>query len=70
MSTLDLAVIGNSIFSCLLDSKGKLVWSCFPKMDSDPVFNCLLNNNSSYSVSLYVIQGFFDFELDGFDHST
>lgn len=51
-TSLDLAVIGNSAFSCIIDKMTKVVWACFPKLDADPIFNCLLNNNSEYSVKI------------------
>jgi GH15 family glucan-1,4-alpha-glucosidase len=40
---LDLAVIGNSILSALIDKRGRVVWSCFPRPDGDPVFCALLD---------------------------
>lgn len=47
--TLDMAIVGNSSFNCIVDKTSKVVWACFPKVDGDPIFNCLLNNNSSVS---------------------
>ena len=35
---LDLAVIGNGRIAALVDRNGRLVWWCFPRFDSDPVF--------------------------------
>lgn len=49
--SLEMAVIGNSAFSCIVDKTSKVVWACFPKVDGDPIFNCLLNNNSSVCFS-------------------
>ncbi|HUO82787.1 MAG TPA: glycoside hydrolase family 15 protein [Gammaproteobacteria bacterium] len=42
MSDLNLAVIGNCQISALLDARGRIVWSCLPRFDGDPVFNALL----------------------------
>ncbi len=42
MSGLDLALIGNCAYGALLDSHGRVVWSCLPRFDSDPVFCGLL----------------------------
>ncbi|MGH6948397.1 MAG: glycoside hydrolase family 15 protein [Kiloniellales bacterium] len=57
MTNLDLAVIGNCSISALIDSRGKIVWSCLPRFDSDPRFCALLDSrNGSRS-------GFFDIEL-------
>src|SRR5262249_49637076 len=41
-SALDLAVIGNCRTAALPDTRGRLVWWCFPRFDSDPVFSRLL----------------------------
>jgi GH15 family glucan-1,4-alpha-glucosidase len=55
---LDLAVIGNNRIAALLDTKARLVWWCFPRLDSDPVFCRLLAGNEE--------KGFFDIALNGF----
>ena len=41
-SNLDLAVIGNCQVAALIDQRGRIVWSCLPKPDADPVFCALL----------------------------
>jgi len=41
---LNLAVIGNSGFGALIDRRGTVVWSCFPRFDGDPVFCDLLKS--------------------------
>lgn len=41
-STLDLALVGNCCISALIDRRGRIVWSCFPRFDGDPVFHSLL----------------------------
>lgn len=41
-SSLDLALIGNCSISALIDQRGRIVWSCFPRFDGDPVFHALL----------------------------
>nr|UHN91757.1 GH15 trehalase [Microvirga sp.] len=43
MSSLDLAVIGNCMISALIDRRAQIVWSCFPRIDGDPVFSALLD---------------------------
>lgn len=40
---LNLAPIGNCAVSALIDSGGRMVWSCLPRVDSDPFFSSLLN---------------------------
>jgi GH15 family glucan-1,4-alpha-glucosidase len=39
---LDLAVIGNGRTAALVDPASRIVWWCFPRFDSDPVFCRLL----------------------------
>jgi hypothetical protein len=39
---LDLAVIGNGRTAALLEPGSRLVWWCFPRFDSDPIFSRLL----------------------------
>ena len=41
-SSLDLAVIGNCQVSALIDREATIVWSCWPRPDSDPIFCGLL----------------------------
>jgi GH15 family glucan-1,4-alpha-glucosidase len=44
MSSLDLAVIGNCMIAALVDRRARIVWSCFPRFDSEPVFSALLDS--------------------------
>jgi GH15 family glucan-1,4-alpha-glucosidase len=39
---LDLALIGNCRIAALVNPTGRIVWWCFPRFDSDPVFSRLL----------------------------
>ncbi|HYC25768.1 MAG TPA: glycoside hydrolase family 15 protein [Roseiarcus sp.] len=39
---LDLALIGNCRVAALVDPFGRIVWWCFPRFDSNPVFSRLL----------------------------
>ncbi|MFQ5775237.1 MAG: glycoside hydrolase family 15 protein [Kiloniellaceae bacterium] len=57
MSSLDLAVIGNCSVGALLDSRARIVWTCVPRFDGDPVFCSLLNDRGGEH------KGFFDVEL-------
>jgi GH15 family glucan-1,4-alpha-glucosidase len=54
---LDLAIIGNGRTAALLEPTGRLVWWCYPRFDSDPMFCRLLSGNEE--------KGFFDVDLDG-----
>ena len=49
-ANLDLAIIGNSIIGALIDRQGRIVWSCLPRFDGDPVFCNLLAGDSSEGV--------------------
>jgi GH15 family glucan-1,4-alpha-glucosidase len=40
--SLDLAPIGNSAVSALIDRQGRYIWCCAPRVDSDPFFSGLL----------------------------
>ncbi len=57
MSSLDLSIIGNGNISALLDRRGRIVWSCLPRFDSDPRFCALLNDHRDGDL------GFYDVEL-------
>ena len=67
MSTLDLGVIGNSSFGALINPQGRIVWSCLPRFDGDPVF-CDLLNGGDNAVDGGDF-GFWDVALADFDHS-
>ncbi len=41
--SLDLALIGNCQYSALIDTRGSVVWACFPRFDSPSVFGALLD---------------------------
>ncbi len=47
MSSLDLAVIGNCNIAALVDRRADIVWSCFPRLDGEPVFCTLLDGGST-----------------------
>src|SRR5215471_2767993 len=53
---LDLAVIGNGRTAALVDPTSRLVWWCFPRFDSDPIFCRLLSGDDD--------KGFSDVQLD------
>ena len=63
MSSLDLAVIGNCQIASLIDRNARVVWSCFPRLDSDPAFCSLLNDESHPET------GLFEIEMIGFQRS-
>ncbi|MCP5365941.1 MAG: glycoside hydrolase family 15 protein [Hyphomicrobiales bacterium] len=66
MADLNLGVIGNSSLGALVDRKGRICWSCFPRFDGDPVFNSLVNGGPDGEDPA---AGFFDFALQDFARS-
>ncbi len=44
--SLDLAVVGNSNIAALIDRRGTIVWTCWPRLDSDPIFCALVDGNA------------------------
>ena len=54
---LDLAIIGNGRTAALLEPGSRIIWWCFPRFDSDPVFCRLLAGDEE--------KGFTDVVLDG-----
>ncbi len=56
MSSLDLSIIGNGNLSALIDARGKIVWSCLPRFDSDPRFCALLNDHRDGDRGFYEIE--------------
>ncbi len=65
MSDLNLGVIGNSAFGALIDNEGRVVWSCMPRFDGDPVF-CSLLNGGEHGGNPEKDFGFFDIQLENF----
>jgi GH15 family glucan-1,4-alpha-glucosidase len=57
MMSLDLALIGNCNVAALLDKRGRIVWTCWPRIDGDPVFCALLDGEDPDS-------GFFSIEFE------
>ncbi len=64
MSTLELALIGNCAIAGLVDTKGRIVWSCWPRLDGDPVFHALLGTATDNPYD-----GAFTIELEGLARS-
>lgn len=44
--TLELGAIGNCQIGALVNPVGRIVWSCFPRLDGDPIFSELADNGS------------------------
>jgi GH15 family glucan-1,4-alpha-glucosidase len=58
-SGLDLAMIGNCRIAALVDRRARIVWWCFPRFDSNPVFSRLLAGDEE--------KGFCEVELADLD---
>ncbi len=63
LNDLNLALIGNSTVAALIDSRAQIVWSCMPRLDSDPVFDALLRGSEGGE------EGRFSVELIDYSHS-
>lgn len=63
-ATLNLALIGNCTISALIDTEARIVWSCMPRFDGDPVFYALLDSADGVGAD-----GTMAVELEDFSHS-
>src|ERR1019366_9278552 len=54
---LDLAVIGNSVVSALINNRARYVWHCHRRLDADAIFCALLDADNG---------GFMDVEIEAF----
>jgi GH15 family glucan-1,4-alpha-glucosidase len=41
----EMAVIGNSTIAALIDRQARIVWTCWPRIDGDPLFSALVGGN-------------------------
>ncbi|WP_449370130.1 glycoside hydrolase family 15 protein [Thiomonas sp.] len=57
-ASLALGVVGNCAASALIDPQARIVWSCVPRFDGDPVFYALLGGDQA-------TEGMFAIELEG-----
>ena len=55
---LDLALIGNCRIAALVDTSGRIVWWCFPRFDSNPVFSRLLSGDEEKGFADVVLADF------------
>lgn len=65
MSSLELGVIGNCQIASLIDRNGRHVWTCWPRLDGDPIFCSLINGAANHEPAV----GFHDLVLDGHTRS-
>lgn len=62
-ASLSLGMVGNCSFSALIDPHGRVVWSCLPRFDGDPVFHALLGGDDAEN-------GAFAIEIEGLAEAT
>ncbi|MDQ3144697.1 MAG: DUF5911 domain-containing protein, partial [Pseudomonadota bacterium] len=60
-ATLDLWPIGNCQVSALVDRAGRFSWGCVPRVDGDPAFCSLLDDNPR---SAEGARGFWEIDLE------
>ena len=63
-ASLDLGVTGNCTISALVDRRARIVWSCLPRLDGDPVFHALVDGDDGDAS-----RGFWSVELGGVTRS-
>ena len=67
MSGLDLGLIGNCCIAALIDERARILWCCLPRLDGDPVFNGLLNQDRQGEPAA---DGLYAIDFDGLRRST
>lgn len=63
VTNLNLGIIGNCTVNAAIDEQGRIVWSCYPRPDGDPVFYALLNGPEPFAAS---VSGFCAIEIENF----
>jgi GH15 family glucan-1,4-alpha-glucosidase len=61
---LDLAVIGNGRTTALVDPNSRIVWWCYPRFDSDPIFCRLLAGKEEKGFSDIVLDDLAEFQSE------
>ncbi|HET6469852.1 MAG TPA: glycoside hydrolase family 15 protein [Geminicoccaceae bacterium] len=61
MADLALGMIGNCTINALIDTEARIVWSCFPRFDGDPLFCRLVDDNGD--------RGMFEIELEDLERT-
>jgi len=63
VTNLDLGIIGNCTINAAIDALGRVVWSCYPRPDGDPVFHALLNGPDPF---VPAARGYCTIEIEDF----
>lgn len=61
---LDLAVIGNGRTAALVDPNSRIVWWCYPRFDSDPIFSRLLAGKEEKGFSDVVLDDLAEYQSE------
>ena len=61
---LDLAVIGNGRTAALVDPSSRIVWWCYPRFDSDPIFSRLLAGKEEKGFSDVVLDDLAEYQSE------
>lgn len=61
---LDLAVIGNGRTAALVDPSSRIVWWCYPRFDSDPIFSRLLAGKEDKGFSDVVLDDLAEYQSE------
>ncbi len=69
-ASLDLAMVGNCTWGGLIDRRGRLVWACLPRFDSDPIFPALLDEGDGEDGTFAVDLADFDRSEQRYDGNT
>ena len=66
-ASLELWPIGNCQVSALIDRAGRYVWGCIPRIDGDPAFSSLLDDEPRAGEGAF---GFWEIDLEGMVETT
>src|SRR5271155_1635374 len=58
---LDLAIIGNGRTAALVDPLSRIVWSCYPRFDGDPIFSRLVAGGEEKGFCDVVLEGMWEY---------
>jgi len=67
---LDLAIIGNGRTAALVDPSSRIVWWCYPRFDSDPVFCRLLAGKEEKGFSDIVLDDLAEYQSEYVRNTT
>jgi GH15 family glucan-1,4-alpha-glucosidase len=61
---LDLAIIGNGRTAALVDPSSRIIWWCYPRFDSDPIFSRLLAGKEEKGFSDVVLDDLAEYQSE------